>query len=167
MSAAQAEQRTAQMRADTVSVHTWTSSCCRIVAPSLVIVTSPKSSTSILSSPRGPSDVWFMCSRPGGVRSSRPGQQRQRSMSAAIPTRPKLKCGLTLTMLATAHTAVTFCERTSCPDVFSPLQVAHENGARVNVARCGPVVRAASRTRGWRSRWQRRTGFGGRLQPTC
>ena len=41
------------------SIHTCTSSCCKIVAPSFVIVTSPKSSTSILSSPRGPSDVWF------------------------------------------------------------------------------------------------------------
>mmetsp|Transcript_61312 Transcript_61312/g.161125 ORF Transcript_61312/g.161125 Transcript_61312/m.161125 type:complete len:217 (-) Transcript_61312:17-667(-) len=40
-----------------------TSSCCRMVAPSLVIVMSPMSSTSILSRPCGPSDDFRILAR--------------------------------------------------------------------------------------------------------
>ncbi len=50
------------LESSTSSLATWleTSICCRMVAPSLVTVMSPSGEMRILSSPRGPNDVFMM-----------------------------------------------------------------------------------------------------------
>ena len=98
-----------------------TSSSFRMVAPSLVIVTSPISSTSICGTAR----EGVSSSAPGASRAGHPHApwapacgpaQRGIKLALSSPTGPRL----VFRMLATARTAVQFCVRTSGPLIRSP-----------------------------------------------